>query len=603
MMLRWLLLATLMPVPALAQGIDLSQGGPIDITAQNGIEWQQNQHRVIASGNATAVRQNVTVDADRLIAYYRKKTDTTATSAAGTQAAAPAATAPASASASPSQPGLAGDEDTSGNEIYRVEAEGHVVIFTPTDRAQGDHAVYDLDQAVMVMTGHDLRLTTPNDVITARDDLEYWAQKHMAVARGDAVVVTKDARRIAADVLVAYTTPAPATPPVPTPVAAKPAAPSSAADPLAASGKLEKVEAFGHVSIRTPTDVVTGDRGVYVPETGIAILVGDVRITRGENQLAGVRAEVNLKTGVSRLLSGNSNRVQGLIVPDDNTNGSLAGPAGQPGKRRKNPAWKNPAWKNPVRRTTVNAAAFRLVTSATGLAATGVGKTYRKRPVVRNVSVTLRRGEAVGLLGPNGAGKTTTFYMIIGLIRPDTGAIALDGADITLLPMYRRARLGIGYLPQEASVFRGLNVEQNVMAALEVVEPDSDRRDMMLDELLAEFGISHLRRTPALALSGGERRRVEIARALATQPAYILLDEPLAGIDPIAVSEIRDLVSHLKHRGIGVLITDHNVRETLEIIDRAYIMHDGEVLMEGVPDEVVAHADVRRVYLGERFSL
>jgi lipopolysaccharide export system ATP-binding protein len=251
----------------------------------------------------------------------------------------------------------------------------------------------------------------------------------------------------------------------------------------------------------------------------------------------------------------------------------------------------------------VNAAAFRLVTSATGLAATGVGKTYRKRPVVRNVSITLRRGEAVGLLGPNGAGKTTTFYMIIGLIRPDTGAIALDGADITLLPMYRRARLGIGYLPQEASVFRGLNVEQNVMAALEVVEPDSDRRDMMLDELLAEFGISHLRRTPALALSGGERRRVEIARALATQPAYILLDEPLAGIDPIAVGEIRDLVSHLKHRGIGVLITDHNVRETLEIIDRAYIMHDGEVLMEGAPDEVVAHADVRRVYLGERFSL
>jgi lipopolysaccharide export system ATP-binding protein len=248
-------------------------------------------------------------------------------------------------------------------------------------------------------------------------------------------------------------------------------------------------------------------------------------------------------------------------------------------------------------------APLRVVSAATGLAATGVGKTYNRRPVVRNVSIALRRGEAVGLLGPNGAGKTTTFYMIIGLIRPDTGAIALDGADITLLPMYRRARLGIGYLPQEASVFRGLNVEQNVMAALEVVEPESDRREMMLDELLAEFGISHLRRTPALALSGGERRRVEIARALATQPAYILLDEPLAGIDPIAVNEIRDLVSHLKHRGIGVLITDHNVRETLEIIDRAYIMHDGQVLMEGRPHEVVAHADVRRVYLGERFSL
>ena len=238
-----------------------------------------------------------------------------------------------------------------------------------------------------------------------------------------------------------------------------------------------------------------------------------------------------------------------------------------------------------------------------GLTARAVGKTYKGRPVVRNVTVTLRRGEAVGLLGPNGAGKTTTFYMIVGLVKPDTGAISLDGADITRLPMYRRARLGIGYLPQEASVFRGLNVEQNVMAALEVIEPDAATRDRMLDELLAEFGISHLRRTPALALSGGERRRVEIARALATQPSYILLDEPLAGIDPIAVGEIRDLVKHLKDRGIGVLITDHNVRETLDIIDRAYIMHDGQVLMEGLPHEVVAHEDVRRVYLGEKFSL
>ena len=246
---------------------------------------------------------------------------------------------------------------------------------------------------------------------------------------------------------------------------------------------------------------------------------------------------------------------------------------------------------------------LRIVEGGAGLVATGLGKTYRKRPVVRNVSLSLRRGEAVGLLGPNGAGKTTTFYMIVGLVRPDTGTIGLDGADITSLPMYRRARLGIGYLPQDASVFRGLNVEQNVMAALEVVEPDPDRRRMMLDELLAEFGIGHLRRTPALALSGGERRRVEIARALASQPAYILLDEPLAGIDPIAVSEIRELVRHLKDRGIGVLITDHNVRETLEIIDRAYIMHDGQVLMEGGPAEVVAHADVRRVYLGANFNL
>jgi lipopolysaccharide export system ATP-binding protein len=246
---------------------------------------------------------------------------------------------------------------------------------------------------------------------------------------------------------------------------------------------------------------------------------------------------------------------------------------------------------------------LRVVPGSAGLTARGVGKVYKKRPVVRNVSISVRRGEAVGLLGPNGAGKTTTFYMIVGLVRPDTGNIALDGADITLLPMYRRARLGIGYLPQEASVFRGLNVEQNIMAALEVVESRPDRREMLLDELLAEFGIGHLRRSPALALSGGERRRVEIARALATQPSYVLLDEPLAGIDPIAVGEIRDLVSHLKDRGIGVLITDHNVRETLEIIDRAYIMHEGQVLMEGAPHEVVAHEDVRRVYLGERFSL
>ena len=245
---------------------------------------------------------------------------------------------------------------------------------------------------------------------------------------------------------------------------------------------------------------------------------------------------------------------------------------------------------------------LRVLPGAGGLVATGVGKTYKKRPVVRNVSINLRRGEAVGLLGPNGAGKTTTFYMIVGLVKPDTGGITLDGADITTLPMYRRARLGIGYLPQEASVFRGLTVEQNIMAVLEVVEPDGDTRGLMLDELLAEFGIAHLRRTPSLALSGGERRRVEIARALASQPSYILLDEPLAGIDPIAVGEIRDLVGHLKNRGIGVLITDHNVRETLDIIDRAYIMHDGQVLMEGRPDEVVANEDVRRVYLGERFT-
>ena len=241
--------------------------------------------------------------------------------------------------------------------------------------------------------------------------------------------------------------------------------------------------------------------------------------------------------------------------------------------------------------------------TTTGLVAVGLGKRYRKRPVVRGVSLNLRRGEAVGLLGPNGAGKTTTFYMMTGLVMPDEGRVFLDGHDVTTLPMYRRARLGLGYLPQEASIFRGLSVEDNIRAALEVVEPSRALRQEMLDALLAEFGISHLRRAPALALSGGERRRCEIARALATHPDYILLDEPLAGIDPIAVGEIRDLVGHLKDRGIGVLITDHNVRETLAIIDRAYILHDGQVLMEGAPKDVVAHEGVRRVYLGEKFSL
>jgi len=245
----------------------------------------------------------------------------------------------------------------------------------------------------------------------------------------------------------------------------------------------------------------------------------------------------------------------------------------------------------------------RLVADNTGLIATNLGKSFRQRPVLRDVHVSVQRGEAVGLLGPNGAGKTTCFYIITGLISPDMGTVELDGHNITELPMYRRARLGIGYLPQEASIFRGLSVENNIRAVLEVVEPAQDAREAMLDELLAEFRISHLRRAPALALSGGERRRVEIARALAAQPHFMLLDEPLAGIDPIAVADIRDLVAHLKDRGIGVLITDHNVRETLEIVDRAYILHEGQVLMQGTPADIVADVNVRRVFLGDRFSL
>jgi lipopolysaccharide export system ATP-binding protein len=237
------------------------------------------------------------------------------------------------------------------------------------------------------------------------------------------------------------------------------------------------------------------------------------------------------------------------------------------------------------------------------LAAHSVDKSFGGRKVVRDVSIYLRRGEAVGLLGPNGAGKTTVFYMITGLIKADRGHIELDGHDITALPMYQRARLGIGYLPQEASIFRGLNVEDNIRAVLEMIEPDRRRRESDLNALLDEFGIARHRKTPAIALSGGERRRVEIARALATRPNYMLLDEPFAGIDPIAVGDIKNLVRHLTNRGIGVLITDHNVRETLELTDRAYIIYSGNVLMEGRKDDIVNDPEVRRLYLGEDFSL
>lgn len=232
-----------------------------------------------------------------------------------------------------------------------------------------------------------------------------------------------------------------------------------------------------------------------------------------------------------------------------------------------------------------------------------IGKKYKKRSVLKNVSLHVKKGEAVGLLGPNGAGKTTCFYCVTGLITPDYGDVYINGQDITSLPMYKRAKMGIGYLPQESSIFRTLSVEDNIKAILEIVEEDETIRENRLEELLNEFSIAHLRKSPALSLSGGERRRLEIARALAGNPSFILLDEPLAGIDPIAVNEIRMLVSQLKHRGLGVLITDHNVRETLDIIDRAYILHSGMVLMEGTPEEIVANEDVRKVYLGDNFSL
>jgi lipopolysaccharide export system ATP-binding protein len=238
-----------------------------------------------------------------------------------------------------------------------------------------------------------------------------------------------------------------------------------------------------------------------------------------------------------------------------------------------------------------------------GLRVVSLRKSYKRRPVIRDVTLNLGRGEVVALLGPNGSGKTTCFYCIAGLINPEGGQVVIDGQEVTLLPMYRRARLGIGYLPQEVSIFRGLSVEDNILAILEIVERDPHKRRERVEELLSEFSIEHLRRAPSVSLSGGERRRVEIARCLAADPKYLLLDEPFAGVDPIAVAEIRGLVHDLKSRGIGVLITDHNVRETLEIVDRAYILHDGTVLMSGTPDEVVRDENVRRVYLGRNFRI
>jgi len=238
-----------------------------------------------------------------------------------------------------------------------------------------------------------------------------------------------------------------------------------------------------------------------------------------------------------------------------------------------------------------------------GLSVVSIAKSYDKRVVLTDVSVSVGKGEVIGLLGPNGAGKTTCFYSVMGLVKPDSGRIMLDGDDITGLPMYRRAILGLGYLPQETSIFRGLSVEKNILAVLELAEPDKAARTKRLDQLLDEFGLTRLRDAPAMALSGGERRRAEIARALAANPSIMLLDEPFAGIDPLSISDIRDLIVQLKSRGIGVLITDHNVRETLEIVDRGYIIYDGRVLFAGTPQELVADENVRRLYLGESFTL
>ena len=246
---------------------------------------------------------------------------------------------------------------------------------------------------------------------------------------------------------------------------------------------------------------------------------------------------------------------------------------------------------------------FKVLENDTGLQVTGLRKSYRKRIIIHDISLELRRGEVVALLGPNGSGKTTTFYSIAGLTSSDGGQVKIDGMDVTTMPMYRRARMGLSYLPQETSIFRGLNVEDNIKSILDISTPLKSERQAKLEKLLSDFRIEHLRRTPALALSGGERRRVEIARALATDPKYILLDEPFAGVDPISVNDVRNLVSELKSRSIGVLITDHNVRDTLKIVDRAYILQDGRVIVSGLPEDVVNNDNVRRVYLGNDFNI
>ncbi len=323
-----LLLAFALPLPravpvALAQGIDLSSGGPVQVTAAGGFEWREADQEVIAYGDARAVRGNVTVLADRLIAHYRKK----APAPGATPAAAPAAGTAAAQSAAGGAAGALGSVDNGDTEVYRLEADGHVRIVTPTDEAVADHAIYDIDQAVLVLTGHALKLTTPQDVMTARDSMEYWSQKHMAVGRGNAVVTTSDGKRLSADVLVGYTNPTPQ-PGVQTASAAQPAKPGT--DPLAASaGKLQRVEAYGNVEVRTTADTVRGDRGVYLPDTGLAHIMGHVRITHGQNQINGPAADVNMKTGIAHMVSAPNARVEGIIMPNDA--GSAAGAARKPG--------------------------------------------------------------------------------------------------------------------------------------------------------------------------------------------------------------------------------------------------------------------------------
>ncbi|MDO8980823.1 MAG: LPS export ABC transporter ATP-binding protein [Afipia sp.] len=337
--------------------------------------------------------------------------------------------------------------------------------------------------------------------------------------------------------------------------------------------------------------------------TALAARMGDIfKPSAGEKPLAAREASRDNAPVRRETVAAAIPREPSPLAPQDSSAFTHDAPPIPRNLQREDAVKEQPRASAPRTRAATNGTAPRVQHSGY-LAVHGVEKSFGTRKIVHGVSIYVRRGEAVGILGPNGAGKTTCFYMITGLIKPDRGRVELDGHDVTQLPMYQRARLGIGYLPQEASIFRGLSVEDNIRAVLEVVEPDKRKRERELDSLLDEFNIARLRKSPSIALSGGERRRVEIARALASRPNYMLLDEPFAGIDPIAVGDIQQLVRHLTQRGIGVLITDHNVRETLGLTDRAYIVYAGEVLTEGSPDEIVNDPDVRRLYLGEEFRL
>ena len=339
---------------------------------------------------------------------------------------------------------------------------------------------------------------------------------------------------------------------------------------------IKNLYASNGVVISNQDMTATGNNASYSVSNNEIILLGSVTVVNNFTTLKGDKLLIDLETGAINFIADDnqSNRVKGVLMQSEKKmNSDMIG-------------------KPSV-----------ITNNDKGLEIKRISKSYNNRPVVREVSFNINKGEAVGLLGPNGSGKTTIFYTIIGLIKPNTGSIFLNGFDVTDLPIYKRSKNGIGYLPQEASIFRGMNVEDNIKSILEIVETDKQVIESNLDQLLTEFDISHLRRTPSLALSGGERRRVEIARCLAGKPNYILLDEPFAGIDPIALSEIKELVSHLKDKGVGVLITDHNVRETMGLIDRAVLIHEGSVLIEGKPEDIIKNDDVRRVYLGERFSI